>query len=123
MVVPRSAETEPYAVAAGIAKEPVRSVGQSMYRWLWLVILLWLAAVYALVNVGLPRILDASASMYLGQPLAWLALADLAYLGWRFGLKERPAVNRHLTAMGFLAGLFQVALLVFAGLSHADRKP
>jgi signal peptidase len=95
-----------------------------MYKWLWLVILLWLAAVYILVNVGLPRILDASANMYLGQPLAWLALADLAYLGWRFGLKERPAVNRHLTAMGLLAGLFQVALLVFAGLAYGfGRSP
>jgi signal peptidase len=118
MVVPRSAGTEPVTRAPGIAKASVVSVAPSVCKWLWLVILLWLAAVYLLVNVGLPRILDASANMYLGQPLAWLALADLAYLGWRFGLKERPAPNRHLTAMGLLAGLLHVALLVFAGMAY-----
>jgi signal peptidase len=76
-----------------------------------------LVGAYILVNVGLPRILPAGVNIYLAQPLVWLSLGDLGYLGWRFGLRQRPAFHRRLTAMALLVGLLQVALFVFAGLA------
>ena len=84
---------------------------------MWLGVLFWLAGVYFLVNVRLPRVLPAGANVYLGQPLAWLSLGNLAYLSWRFGLKERPVFSRRLTAMAILVGLLQVALAILAGLA------
>jgi signal peptidase len=91
---------------------------------MWLGVLAWLAVVYLLVNVRLPRALPAGASMYLGQPLAWLSLGNLAYIGWRFGLQQRPASSRRLIAMSVLAGVLQVAILTFAGLAFGfGRSP
>jgi len=88
-----------------------------VWRWIWPGVIVWLVAVYLLVNLRLPRVLPAAANVYFAQPLAWLSLGNLAYLGWRFGLEERPAFARRVTAMAFLVGSLQVALFVFAGLA------
>jgi signal peptidase len=97
---------------------------RGIWKWMWLGVLAWLAVVYLLVNIRLPRVLPAGASMYLGQPLAWLSLGNLAYLGWRFGLKQRPLSSRRMIAMAVQVGLLQVALLTFAGLAFGfGRSP
>jgi signal peptidase len=88
-----------------------------IWRWIWLGVLAWLLGVYLLVNVRLPRVLPAAANIYLAQPVAWLSLANLAFLAWRFGLRERPAFDRGLTSTALLAGLLQIALAGLAGLA------
>jgi signal peptidase len=103
--VRRSSEVSALPVVVGI------------WNWIWLGVLASLVGVYLLVNVWLPRTLSAGVNIYLAQPLVWLSLADMAYLGWRFGLGERPAFNRRLTSLAILAGLLQVALFALAGVA------
>ncbi|MCJ7810990.1 MAG: hypothetical protein MUP62_02155, partial [Dehalococcoidia bacterium] len=71
---------------------------------------------YYLVNIRLPRVQSAAVSVYLAQPVTWASFAVLAYLGWRFGLRDRPRFRIGLTAMAALTGGFQVALFLLAGL-------
>jgi signal peptidase len=48
----------------------------------------------------------------------------LAAIGWKLGLKSRPAPSRQLVVTSVLVGLFQVALLVIAGLLYGfGRSP
>jgi signal peptidase len=93
------------------------SRAKSAWDWMGLGVLAWLVGVYLLVNLRLPHVLPAGANVYFGQPLAWLSLANLAYLGWRYGLGERPATDRRVIGMALLVGALQVALFVFAGLA------
>ncbi len=86
------------------------------WGWFWLFVLVWLVAIYLLVNFRLPRVQTGSANIYLAQPITWSSLAVLAYLGWRFGLSHRPPMNFYLVGMGILSGVFQIALFVIAGL-------
>lgn len=95
-------------------KRPRQVVG--VWSWLWLVITLWILVIYLLVNFRLPRVLPGEDNIYLAQPLTWTSLSVLAYLGWRFGLSHRPALDKRLVVMGILTGVFQVALFIIAGL-------
>ena len=86
------------------------------WDWFWLFVLIWLAAIYLLVNFRLPRVQSGSTNIYFAQPITWSSLAVLAYMGWRFGLSRRPPMNFYLVGMGMLSGVFQIALFVIAGL-------
>lgn len=90
--------------------------GVGIWRWGWLAVLFWLTIVFVLVNFHLPRALPAGVAIYLAVPATWISLALLAYLGWRFGQRERPAFNRALVFMAALTGAFQVAAFALAGL-------
>ncbi len=107
----------PGPVAASAPASPILPEAKGVWNWIWLGVIVWLVGAYLLVNLRLPQILPAAANMYFAQPLAWLSLGNLAYLGWRFGLAERPASARRVTAMALLVGSLQVALFVFAGLA------
>ncbi|HEY9076687.1 MAG TPA: signal peptidase I [Anaerolineaceae bacterium] len=80
---------------------------------LTLVAIIWLAAVYSLVN-GPVAHLSPALNLYLVQPLLWLSLAGVCYLGW-MELAERPKLNRMLALAAFLTGLLQMAVLFVAG--------
>jgi signal peptidase len=90
--------------------------GINAWPWLWVAILFWLVSIYLLVNFRLPKVLTGSFNIYLAQPLTWSSLALLGYLGWRFGLQDRPKPDKRLVIMGILSGLFQIAVFVIAGL-------
>jgi signal peptidase len=75
-----------------------------------------MVGIFLLINFRFPRVLSASVNIYLAQPLAWSSLALLAFIGWRFGLEDRPRLSKSLVIMAFLTGLFQVALFIIAGL-------
>lgn len=93
-----------------------RTVDLSAWGWVWLFLIGSLGMAFLLVNLGFPRILPGDLNIYLAQPLTWFSLALLAYMGWRFGLEERPSLSLRLAGMAILTGVFQVAVFVIAGL-------
>ena len=72
--------------------------------------------VYVFINLVLPGRVPAGSSMYFIQPLLWLSLGCLAWLGWRYGLKNRPGSNPALLSMVILLAFFQIAILFLVGL-------
>ena len=48
----------------------------------------------------------------------------MAYLGWRFDLRDRPPFNKRLVTIAALTGASQVALYTLAGLLYGfDHSP
>jgi len=90
----------------------------------WLVLGL-LAAIYCLVNLGLPRLpIDPFARTYVIQPILWglLAWAILVLPGYRTagGLRVKSAI----LYLALMIGFFQVLLYVIGGLfSGFGRSP
>lgn len=75
-----------------------------------------MGVVFLLVNLRWPGMLSSEVNIYLAQPTAWASLFVLGFLGWRFGLHERPPVDKRLLWLAGLIGVFQVALGIMAGL-------
>jgi signal peptidase len=90
--------------------------GQGVVHWLWLAALVWPVGIYLVVNFFPADALSASVRLYVLQPLLWSSLALLSFLGWRYGLEERPPLSKAVVAVSILTGLFQVALFLLAGL-------
>ena len=91
------------------------------YNW-WLVFGL-LAAIYCLINLGLPRLpIDAFAKTYVIQPILWglLAWAILVLPRYRTagGLKVKAAIIQ----LALMVGFFQVLLYVIGGLFSSFGK-
>jgi signal peptidase len=84
--------------------------------WWWAPVVGWAVAIYMIIHFALPGAVSPGLSMYVIQPLLWFSLAFLAFLGWRYGLKERPSFSRPLVVMAILFGACQVAVFVIAGL-------
>jgi signal peptidase len=82
----------------------------------WAAVIPAIVAVYLAVNLRYPEILPGGFNIYLAQPVTWLSLALLAYLGWRYGLAQRASSRPHFIALAALVGAFQVSLAVIAGL-------
>jgi signal peptidase len=85
------------------------------YNW-WLVFGL-LAAIYCLINLGLPRLpIDSFARTYVIQPILWGLLAWAIFVLPRYrtagGLRVKAAVIQFALIIGF----FQVLLYVIGGL-------
>jgi signal peptidase I len=77
----------------------------------------YLIATYGTVHGVLPRYLSAELNLYIAQPLMWGGLAMLSYALWR-GLPDRPELSRWLVGLAVLAGLFQVSILLIAGMLY-----
>jgi len=80
-----------------------------------LVVVTYLLATYAIIYWFLPGRLSADLNIYVAQPLMWGGLALLSYLLWR-NLEDRPALSLGFLALAILAGVFQLSILVSAGL-------
>jgi signal peptidase len=84
----------------------------------------WAFLIYIFIAFILPGAVSADLYLYAIQPLLWSSLALLGYLGWRYGLRARPAFNRRLVGMAFLFALCQVAIFVIVGLLQGfGRSP
>lgn len=81
-----------------------------------IIVAVWAVSIYLLVNFFLPGRIDANRFLYVYQPILWVSLAFLAWLGWRFGLAERPKPALALGFTAFLLALSQIAALAIAGL-------
>jgi len=111
--------------AGSLADAVTRGVVKAMpwlrskpWRWYWPLVLAWICGVYGLVHLAIPRVLSGGLNIYLAQPLIWTSLTLLAAIGWKLGLRSRPAPTRQLVVVCVLVGLFQVALFVIAGLLY-----
>ena len=80
---------------------------------------LWAIIVYLTINFYLPGRISPDLYLYVYQPVLWLSLTMLAWLGWRHSLAShirRPRPTRRLVLTAFLIGLCQIAVLAIAGL-------
>lgn len=84
---------------------------------LWAIGVAWyLVVAWLLVQRGLVDWLSDNPALnfYLVQPLLWLGLAAVSYLGWR-RLSDRPPFSRILTGIAALLGAFHVGFFVLGG--------
>ena len=100
----------------GVDRRAVGWSNQGAVHWLWLAALVWLVGIYLVVNLLPASALSSSVRLYVLQPVLWSSLALLSFLGWRYGLEERPPLSKAVVAVSILTGLFQVALFLLAGL-------
>lgn len=82
----------------------------------WLVVAGWAVLAYVVTYLLLPGAVPAPVYTYVAQPLLWLGLAGVAFLGWRHALDERPGITEPLLRAALVVGAVQIALLVAAGL-------
>jgi len=90
----------------------------------WLVIVVGLFAIFSLTNYVLPYVTQADLSLWIVQPLLWHVLGGLTL--WLRPTTEGAEARRPagITFSAFLAGLFQVSLLILAGmLTGFGRSP
>jgi signal peptidase len=105
-------------------KKRRRSIAAYIKDWYWLILIGGIAIVFYLVNYCWPRLPITESNIHLAQPLMWCSLALLAYLGWRFDLRDRPPLNKRLVTIAAIIGVSQVALYVLAGLLYgAEPSP
>ncbi len=84
--------------------------------WLWAGLALWVSAVYALTYWVLPRLhLTPAAEFAAVRPALWLSVTALAVPVWARGLPERARTFNWTVALGALAGVFHVSVLVLTG--------
>jgi len=93
------------------------------YNW-WLVFGL-LAAIYCLINLGLPRLpIDAFARTYVIQPILWGLLAWAILVLPRYRTAGGLRVKAVIIQLALIIGFFQVLLYVIGGLfSSFGRSP
>lgn len=77
----------------------------------------YLMAAYYAVHKVVPRYLHGDLNIYVAQPLIWGGLALLAYWLWR-RLPDRPRFSRGLLGLAVVAGVFQLSVLVTAGVLY-----
>jgi signal peptidase len=92
-----------------------QSIGVYIKDWYWLILISGFAIAFYLVNFHWPHLPSLESNIHLAQPLMWSSLALMAYIGWRFGLRDRPSLNKPLMVMAFLTGASQLALYTLAG--------
>lgn len=93
------------------------------YNW-WLVFGL-LAAIYCLINLGLPRLpIDPFARTYVVQPILWGLLAWAILVLPRYRTAGGLRVKAAIIQLALMIGFFQVLLYVIGGLfSGFGRSP
>ena len=77
----------------------------------------YLGVAYYAVHEIVPRHLRGGDNIYIAQPLIWSGLAALSFLFWT-RLPDRPRLNRGLIGLAAIAGVFQISVLVIAGVLY-----
>lgn len=93
----------------------------SRYNW-WLVLGL-LAAIYCLINLGLPRLpIDPFARTYVIQPILWGLLSWAILVLPRYRSVGALRLKATIIRLALVIGLFQLALYVIGGLFSSFGK-
>jgi signal peptidase len=82
----------------------------------WALLIVVLAAVFALVNSQALLGIDPDLRFYLVIPLLWIGVGLIAWWAWRHAPAEKPRFGRRVLTLAVVAGLAQVAFLLLAGL-------
>jgi signal peptidase len=77
----------------------------------------YVMAAYYAVHKIVPRYFHGDMNVYVAQPLIWGGLAVVAYWLWR-RLPDRPGFSRGLVGLAVVAGVFQLSVLVTAGVLY-----
>ena len=84
---------------------------------LWgIIVPIWAVLIYLIVYFILPGRVSADLYMYVYQPILWSSLALLAWLGWHYGLDDRPKLTFILALTALLLAFCQIAALAISGL-------
>jgi len=88
-----------------------------LHRFGWVIMSVWMLAVFLLGNFILPGILSPNLDLYILQPVLWLSLAALA-AGLRLGEGEqvRLAAQRDIIFSGLMLGGIQASVGILLGL-------
>lgn len=81
-----------------------------------IIVPLWAVLIYLPVNFFLPSRVSPDSFLYVYQPILWVSLAFLAWLGWRHGLADCPKSTLALPITASLIAFCQIAVLAIAGL-------
>jgi signal peptidase len=85
------------------------------FLWGSAAVVLYVAVAYRLVHWELPAQLSPDQYLYVAQPLIWCGLAALSLFLWS-RLADRPALSWSVVGLAVLAGGFQIAFLIGAGM-------
>ena len=117
----------PVAVAERQDTKPRRRASLALPRWLvdgpvgalWGTALVagYLVAAYWAVHQLLPSRLSPDLYVYVVQPLIWGGLGLLAFALWQW-LPDRPRVKFVFVGLAVVAGVFQISLLIIAGMLY-----
>jgi signal peptidase len=88
----------------------------SIARWAWIPVLILLTGIYLLQGVVNLQLISASLRIYLFFPLLWILLALVALFGWKYGLNDRPRMDRFLFLLAAGAGLAELLVTLLTGI-------
>ena len=92
-------------------------------RYNWLLVLGLLAAIYCLINLGLPRLsIDPFTRTYVIQPILWGLLAWAILVLPRYRTAGGLRVKAAIIQLALMIGFFQVLLYVIGGLFSSFGK-
>lgn len=93
----------------------LRLGGGRLAVWMWPLVPAWAVGIYLIINYQLPGVFSWSVSLYVIQPLLWLSLGAMALLLALWSRLGVP-VSRFLIITAGVVGVFQLSLMVVAGL-------
>jgi signal peptidase len=121
IVEPPREAGEPGTIAApGADDSPRRAITR---LWPVIAVVAYAVGLYVFIQLALPRILSAISEKpgldwvwYVVTPALWASLAVAGFFAWKRGVADKPPLNRSLILLSALAGVFQIALFLLAGL-------
>lgn len=97
---------------------------------MWYIIIILIAAIYALINLVIPNTIGGFIGAYVIQPLLWIILAIVVFLIakneglniWQFKKIRKWEMGKNPFQAALLIGGFQVSILIIAGLFFGFGK-
>jgi signal peptidase len=82
----------------------------------WIPLLLSVGAMYYITNSSILRNVDTNLRFYLIMPLLWIFVSLLAWWGWKYGLDEKPSINKFLMLISIAIGIAHILTSLLFGL-------
>ena len=82
----------------------------------WIPLLFFVGAMYYITNSSILHSVDTNLRFYLIMPALWTFISLLAWWGWRYGLDEKPRINKFLTLISIGVGVAHILTSLLFGL-------